>query len=276
MALPAAANNCLLFIQLRLFSAEHNTKRKFPHSSRSWVIIDKLIVRVLVLIAFLAAFLAPGYAAPSKAKAKRAVRAAKHLKTKSKAKKTRSVRKVRTARKRLPARSRQSETVQTLSPAPCLTCSGNLMEVAHSFTGLRYRRGGSTPETGFDCSGFVKYVYQTAQDLLLPRSASQQFTQGVEVAKEDLAPGDLVFFRRGRSHWHVGIYNGDGNFIHSPNSRQSIKLTSLDTPYYKRHYIGARRLPTNTPNLPIIAADLHVPVLPPPSELTEAESEDQR
>jgi len=190
-----------------------------------------------------------------------------------------------TKRKRTPIRSHRPQVVQTPppvsspTPAPCLTCSNNLLEVAHSFTGLRYRRGGSSPETGFDCSGFVKYVFQTAQDMLLPRSASQQFTQGTEVAREELAQGDLVFFRRGRASWHVGIYNGDGNFIHSPNSRESIKLTSLDTPYYKRHYIGARRISTAaapSANLPLLAAQLHVPVLPPPPEFLEAASDDQR
>jgi cell wall-associated NlpC family hydrolase len=240
-----------------------------------------LIVRVLVPIAIVCAFLAPIFGATVKPKAKRPTRhvAVKAKTVKSKAKAKAKVRKVSAKRKRTSIRSRRIQAIQkppsvtSPAPAPCLTCSGNLMEVAHSFTGLRYRRGGSTPETGFDCSGFVKYVYQTAQDLLLPRSASQQFTQGSEVAKDELVQGDLVFFRRGRSHWHVGIYNGDGNFIHSPNSRESVKLTSLDTPYYKRHYIGARRVSSN---LPIIAANLQVPVLPPPPEYVEAENSDQR
>jgi cell wall-associated NlpC family hydrolase len=147
------------------------------------------------------------------------------------------------------------------------------MEVANAFTGLRYRRGGSTPETGFDCSGFVKYVYQTAQNLLLPRSASQQFTQGAAVSREELMAGDLVFFRRGRSHWHVGIYSGGGHFIHSPNSRESIKLTSLDTPYYKRYFIGARRISSNAPAL---ESGLQIPYLPPPPEYAEVGGEDQR
>jgi cell wall-associated NlpC family hydrolase len=180
--------------------------------------------------------------------------------------------------KRSLARAQRNKPVETpavaipshpapLAPAPCLTCSHSVLEVAASFTGLRYRRGGSTPETGFDCSGFVKYVFESAQALLLPRSASQQFTQGTEVARGELAQGDLVFFRRGRSHWHVGIYHGDNQFIHSPNSRESIKLTSLDTPYYRRYFIGARRLNTArlagvpafplplSPSLPAYGAD---------------------
>lgn len=234
-------------------------------------------MRVLVLIALLCAFLAPMGAAPAKHRAKRATK--RHLvKAGVKAKKTvKHAKRARVRRVEVRRVPRITPFAQPVTPsATCQTCSGNLLEVANSFTGLRYRRGGSTPETGFDCSGFVRYVYHAAQNLLLPRSASQQFTQGVEVAKEDLAAGDLVFFRRGRSHWHVGIYNGDGNFIHSPNSRESIKLTSLDTPYYKRHYIGARRLPTNTARPPFLVAELQVPVLPPPSEFIEAESEDQR
>ncbi len=211
----------------------------------------------------------PANGAPVKSPAKRPVRASKQVQLKLKKK--------RPARKHVRARTVRRPVQQPASrPAQCQACSGNVIEVAHSFTGLRYRRGGSTPETGFDCSGFVKYVYEHAQDLLLPRSASQQFTQGEEVAKDELAAGDLVFFRRGRAHWHVGIYNGDGKFIHSPNSRESIKLTPLDTPYYKRHYVGARRLPTHTAKPPFLAADLQVPILPPPSEFSEAESEDQR
>ncbi len=166
---------------------------------------------------------------------------------------------VRKASRKASQRFRGSKILATptiTAPAPCVTCSQSVLEVAASFTGLRYRRGGSTPETGFDCSGFVKYVFESAQALLLPRSASQQFTQGVEVARDELAQGDLVFFRRGRSHWHVGIYNGDNQFIHSPNSRESIKLTSLDTPYYRRYYVGARRLN--------VAPLIDVPALPMP------------
>lgn len=236
--------------------------------------------------------MAPLSGAPAKGKAKRAAKPAKHVSVRAKAKKAKPavrVRKVRATQRRtakkLPARSHRARVVQpasrpqapeTAAPSlstPCFTCSNNLLEVAHSFTGLRYRRGGSTPETGFDCSGFVRYVFQSAQDLLLPRSASQQFTQGMAVAREDLVAGDLVFFRRGGSHWHVGIYNGDGNFIHSPNSRESIKLTSLDTPYYKRHFIGARRISTPAP---LLAGNLQVPVLPPPPDFIAADTEEPR
>lgn len=131
-------------------------------------------------------------------------------------------------------------------PAPgaantCVTCSEQALVRAFSLVGLRYRRGGSSVKTGFDCSGFVQHVFGASCQLQVPRSASQQYQVGLTVGRDELQRGDLVFFRNRRG-WHVGIYTGDGQFIHSPNRRESIKVSSLASPYYRRTYLGARRL----------------------------------
>lgn len=95
-----------------------------------------------------------------------------------------------------------------------------------------------------DCSGFTQHVFRQSCNVSLPRSASQQYEVGQPTAKEDLLRGDLVFFKSRRG-WHVGIYTGDGNFIHSPNRRSAVKISSLSAAYYKRTYLGARRLTQN-------------------------------
>jgi cell wall-associated NlpC family hydrolase len=124
---------------------------------------------------------------------------------------------------------------------PCLNCAEQALSSAYTFTGLRYKRGGTSADTGFDCSGFVRHVFGASCRLELPRTAREQYELGQEVAREDLHRGDLVFFR-GRQGWHVGIYTGDGQFIHSPNRHGAVKVSSLSSGYYKRTYLGARRL----------------------------------
>ena len=125
----------------------------------------------------------------------------------------------------------------------CLNCAEQALSTAHAFTGLRYRKGGSDPNVGFDCSGFVQHVFANSCSLHLPRSAQEQFALGQEVARDELQRGDLVFFRS-RQGWHVGIYTGDDKFIHSPNRKDSIRVSALETPFWKRSYKGARRLST--------------------------------
>lgn len=116
-----------------------------------------------------------------------------------------------------------------------------LVEQAMTYLGTPYRRGGTT-RRGVDCSGLVGAVYGE-QGLDLPRTAAQQFAEGVAVAATDLRPGDLVFFRdtykRGISH--VGIYIGDGRFLHAAGRRHGVILSELSRPYYHLRYAGARR-----------------------------------
>ncbi len=115
---------------------------------------------------------------------------------------------------------------------------------AMSFMGVPYRWGGSTPETGFDCSGFVQYVFRQAAGLVLPRSSFDQIHQGATVARDDLQPGDLVFFNTMRATAsHVGIYIGENRFIHAPSRGKTVEITELTNSYWQARYDGARRLP---------------------------------
>jgi cell wall-associated NlpC family hydrolase len=117
-----------------------------------------------------------------------------------------------------------------------------LVEQAMTYLGTPYRRGG-TSRRGLDCSGLVGAVYGE-QGLEMPRTAAEQFGEGMAVGESDLRPGDLVFFRdtykRGISH--VGIYIGDGRFIHAAGRRRGVVVSELSRPYYHSRYAGARRL----------------------------------
>ena len=112
---------------------------------------------------------------------------------------------------------------------------------AHSFLGLPYRWGGYTPEKGFDCSGLTMAVYDLV-GLHLPRTSLAQFRSGTAVSKENLDRGDLVFFlsqNRNRIS-HVGIYTGEGNFIHAPGENKIIQVESLSNQYFQNYFAGAR------------------------------------
>ncbi|HET6806937.1 MAG TPA: C40 family peptidase [Frateuria sp.] len=118
-----------------------------------------------------------------------------------------------------------------------------LVVLAMKLRDVRYVRGGHSPSTGFDCSGFVRYVFAHAIGLQLPANSARQFLAGARVERSDMQPGDLVFFRtRGRKHIsHVGIYLDHGRFIHSPSAGKSVEVSSLDDTYWARRFAGARR-----------------------------------
>jgi len=120
--------------------------------------------------------------------------------------------------------------------------SGSLIETAKSNLGIRYRWGG-TSRGGFDCSGFVSWVY-AKHGVKLPRTSIQQSTHGAAVPKSSLATGDLVFFKTTRSNRvsHVGIYIGGGKFIHASSGTGSVTISSLNDGYYSKRYAGARRV----------------------------------
>jgi cell wall-associated NlpC family hydrolase len=112
---------------------------------------------------------------------------------------------------------------------------------ARGYTGVAYRSGGSTP-SGFDCSGFVQYLFGQV-GIALPRTAESQFGVGGELRPRDIEPGDLVFFRTdGHRVSHVGIATGDGAFIHAPNARSRVRIDRLDAEYWDRRFAGARRI----------------------------------
>lgn len=137
-----------------------------------------------------------------------------------------------------------ASTLESLGDNPAWT--EKVQEVlinALSLTGVQYKYGGNSPETGFDCSGFVRYVFQQATSLTLPPTARAISQIGKSVRKEDLKPGDLVFFNTLKSAFsHVGIYIGDNKFIHSPSAGKQVRVENMQTGYWATRFNGAQRL----------------------------------
>jgi cell wall-associated NlpC family hydrolase len=126
--------------------------------------------------------------------------------------------------------------------APRATPDGRtIAEAALRERGRPYRLGGETPD-GFDCSGLVQYVF-AQYGLVLPREVREQFQVGERVKRAAIRPGDLVFFAtEGRGASHVGIALGGGEFVHAPNARGTVRISRLDAPYWRRHFLEARRI----------------------------------
>lgn len=126
------------------------------------------------------------------------------------------------------------------------TRASDLVVNALSFLGVKYHYGGDSARSGFDCSGFVRYVYQETLGTVLPHNAAQQAREGEKIPESQLKPGDLVFFNTlRRAFSHVGIYIGDGQFIHSPRPGQTVRIENLDSPYWAKRFDGARRIMTS-------------------------------
>ena len=118
-----------------------------------------------------------------------------------------------------------------------------IIDKAYELTGIKYKLGGSKPETGFDCSQFVKYVFEQALNLSLPPSARSLSKVGETIKFEDLQPGDLVFFNTRKSKFsHVGIYVGNNEFIHAPRTGKTIRIESLTKNYWLKRFNGATRV----------------------------------
>lgn len=114
---------------------------------------------------------------------------------------------------------------------------------ALSLSGTPYKYGGNSPDSGFDCSGFVGYVYRKVLNINLPRSAQEINLLGTAVKKADLQPGDLVFYKTlRRTFSHVGIYLGNDRFVHSPSRGGSIRVDSMLDKYWRKRFQGARRI----------------------------------
>lgn len=123
------------------------------------------------------------------------------------------------------------------------TKASELVVSALGFLGVPYRRGGNSAETGFDCSGFVRAIYEQTAGLLLPRRAEQQAAATQKIEKTDLKPGDLVFFNTmKRTFSHVGIYVGNGKFIHSPKPGAEVRVEDMGISYWSTRFDGARRV----------------------------------
>jgi cell wall-associated NlpC family hydrolase len=126
-------------------------------------------------------------------------------------------------------------------PAPSDVPAAPVIATALSYRGIPYRNGGSDP-TGFDCSGFVQWVF-AQQGRVVPREVRDQYQLGKSIDRSDIQGGDLVFFEtvsRGASH--VGIALGNDQFVHAPSSRGVVRVESYTIDYWKQRYVGARRL----------------------------------
>lgn len=121
--------------------------------------------------------------------------------------------------------------------------ASDLVVHAMGFLGVPYRRGGNSFDTGFDCSGFVKALFEQNMGLALPRKAEQQAAATQKIDRTDLQPGDLVFFNTMRRAFsHVGIYVGNGKFIHSPKPGAEVRVEDMGIAYWNGRFDGARRV----------------------------------
>jgi cell wall-associated NlpC family hydrolase len=138
-----------------------------------------------------------------------------------------------------PASHRDWPTVAPANPV----AANNVTMRALGLVGTPYRYGGNTPESGFDCSGLVSYVYRDTAEIQLPRTSSAlSQVQGPKIASQRLTAGDLVFFGSRGSVSHVGIYVGEGRFVHAPSTGGTVRLDRLDGAYWRDHYTGAKRI----------------------------------
>jgi cell wall-associated NlpC family hydrolase len=114
---------------------------------------------------------------------------------------------------------------------------------AISLLGIRYKYGGTEPESGLDCSGLVRYLFREVHGTELPRTSREISRVGEHVDTRDLQPGDLVFYNTLRRRFsHVGVYLGDNKFIHAPSSGGEVRIESMNVSYWKKRFNGARRI----------------------------------
>lgn len=119
----------------------------------------------------------------------------------------------------------------------------SLIKIAHTLLGTPYHYGGDSPESGFDCSGFIQYTFEQ-EGINLPRTSREQYKSAFPISRRELKPGDLVFFRARHEHYvsHVGLYIGKGKFIHAPSRSKQVSINSLDQKYWRKYYFSAGRV----------------------------------
>jgi hypothetical protein len=152
---------------------------------------------------------------------------------------------------------------------------------AMSLVGIPYRWGGNTPDSGFDCSGLVRYVVSRAASVNLPRTTADMSGRGESIEPDEIAPGDLIFFNTtGRAHSHVGIYVGKLRFVNAPSTGGTVRLDYLTNPYWAKRFDGIRRVaspvatpaPFDTPSYQAAApAPQADPFEPPPPGMSAAQ-----
>lgn len=132
----------------------------------------------------------------------------------------------------------QSYTVDTSSASPA---AQKVIDTAAKYLGVPYLWGGTTP-SGFDCSGFVQYVYAECGYSITRTTYTQWDNDGTYVSRQNLQPGDLVYFGTDGSPSHVGLYVGNGTMIHAPSTGKTIQYTSIDSDYYASRFMGGKRI----------------------------------
>ncbi len=136
--------------------------------------------------------------------------------------------------------------------------AGSVVVGALNMIGVRYQWGGNSPDSGLDCSGFVRYVFRDTLGMTLPRRAEEMSQVGEKVKMTDLKPGDLVFFNTMRRTFsHVGIYIGDNKFVHSPSTGSKIRVDELDDGYWEKRFTGARRVEASFAGSPDLKASVN-------------------
>ncbi len=146
-----------------------------------------------------------------------------------------------------PTKAEASEDPIGKFASPGEDAVGDLLLQAMSLLGVAYRFGGNSPVNGLDCSGFVRYVFQKSLKVNLPRTAAEMARVGKPVDRSELAAGDLVFFNtRGFAYSHVGMYMGNGKFIHAPRTGKNVEVVSMGDSYWQKRFNGARRVNRTT------------------------------
>jgi cell wall-associated NlpC family hydrolase len=159
------------------------------------------------------------------------------------------------------------------------TGTQDLAVYALGLIGVEYRYGGEEPASGLDCSGLVRHVFQQVTGVTLPRTAKELSRLGDKVARDQLQPGDLVFFNTRRFAFsHVGIYLGDGRFIHAPRTGRDVEIARFDNAYWQKRFNGARRLVGVLPSLvpSLVSTAEAAPLAPPEREDVAVEGDEAR
>ncbi|GLQ96025.1 C40 family peptidase [Dyella mobilis] len=130
------------------------------------------------------------------------------------------------------------------APENSVGTANDVLFRAMALVGTPYHWGGNTPESGFDCSGLVDYIYRNAANIQLPHSSRDMAVVNGEKVRsmDDLISGDLVFFGSRGGISHVGVYVGKGRFVHAPNSGGTVRLDDIDGPYWRDHFVYGKRL----------------------------------
>ena len=124
--------------------------------------------------------------------------------------------------------------------------SGDVIMSAMSLLGVPYVFGGNTPTKGLDCSGFIKYIFDKSMKVSLPRTSAAMGQTGQPIARDNIQPGDLVFFNtRGFANSHVGLYIGSNKFLHAPRTGKTVEVANMGNTYWSKRYNGARRIDKN-------------------------------